>query len=265
VSRFGVLLLIWIVGCHTGRNYTSPTEPRFAGGPLRPVAGADVTRIKVVSFNVEFSQHIDSAIALLEHQPVLRGADIVLLQEMNERAARRIADALGLWFVYYPAIYHYRTHQLFGNAVLSHWPIIDDRKIILPHLSRFAGTQRIATAATLRVGSRRVRVYSTHLGTMSDIGAGARREQLRTILDDAAKYQLVIIGGDMNDAAVGKVAREAGYSWPTEHGPPTSQLGRLDHIFLKGLTRPDSAASGAVPDVGKTSDHLPVWAVGLLN
>jgi endonuclease/exonuclease/phosphatase family metal-dependent hydrolase len=265
VRRFPVLLLIWIAGCHTGRNYTNPTEPRYAGGPPHPVPLGNVPRIKVVSFNVEFSEHIDSAIALLQKQPVLRGAEIVLLQEMNERAARRIADALGLWFVYYPAIYHYRTHQLFGNAVLSQWPIVDDEKIILPHRSRFVGTQRIATAATIRVGSRQVRVYSIHLGTMSDIGAGARREQLRTILADAVRFQLVIIGGDMNDAEVGKIAREAGYSWPTEHGPPTSALGRLDHIFLKGLTRPDSGASGAVLDVGKTSDHLPVWAVGLLD
>jgi endonuclease/exonuclease/phosphatase family metal-dependent hydrolase len=265
VRRCGVLLLIWTVACHTGRNYTNPAEPRYAGGPPHPVPPGPVTRIKVVSFNVEFSQHIDSAIALLQNEPALHGADIVLLQEMNERPARRIADALGLWFVYYPAIYHYRTHQLFGNAVLSQWPIVDDRKIILPHRSRFVGTQRTATAATISLGFRMVRVYSTHLGTMSDIGAGARREQLRAIMADAVRYQLVIIGGDMNDAEVGKVAREAGYAWPTEHGPPTSALGRLDHIFLKGLSRPDSAASGAVVDVGKTSDHLPVWAVGLLN
>jgi endonuclease/exonuclease/phosphatase family metal-dependent hydrolase len=68
----------------------------------------------------------------------------------------------------------------------------------------------------------------------------------------------------MNDANVGKIAREMGYSWPTERGPPTSRLGRIDHIFLKGLSSPDSLAAGAVLDVGGISDHLPVWTVAIL-
>jgi endonuclease/exonuclease/phosphatase family metal-dependent hydrolase len=184
---------------------------------------------------------------------------------MNEKAARQVAAALGLWYVYYPAIYHFRTNQLFGNAVLSRYPIVEDRKIVLPHVSRFVRTQRTATAATIQVGSQRVRVYSTHLGTPTDIGAGARKEQLSAILQDAASYRRVVIGGDMNDANVGRVVREMGYAWPTEHGPPTSRLGRLDHIFLKGLPSPNSAAAGAVTTGRGISDHLPIWAVGLLR
>jgi endonuclease/exonuclease/phosphatase family metal-dependent hydrolase len=266
VRLVAALLLVLLTGCRTGRNYTSAEGPRFAGGPSEaPGAPGDTTTIKVVSFNVEFSTHIDSAIVLLSNDSALSSASVILLQEMNEQATRRVAEALGLWYVYYPAIYHFRTHQLFGNAVLSRWPIVDDRKIVLPHVSRFVRTQRTATAATIRVGSRQVRVYSTHLGTMGDISAGARRDQLRTILKDAARYPRVIIGGDMNDANVGRVARDLGYAWPTEHGPPTSRLGRLDHIFLKGFASPDSPGSGAVLAVGHISDHLPVWAVGILR
>jgi endonuclease/exonuclease/phosphatase family metal-dependent hydrolase len=261
-----LLILGLLAGCRTGRNYPSPEGPRYAGGPRgAPADTADTTRIRVVSFNVEFAMRVDSAIVLLTNDSALRGADILLLQEMDAKATERVADALGLWYVYYPALFHLRTRRLFGNAVLSRWPIVEDTKIVLPHVSRFVRTQRIATAATIRVGSRLVRVYSTHLGTMTDIGAGARRDQLRAILDDAAHYRSVIIGGDMNDAGVGHIARDLGYLWPTEHGPPTSRLGRLDHIFLKGIVSPDSAASGAVLDVGHTSDHLPVWAVGILR
>lgn len=69
----------------------------------------------------------------------------------------------------------------------------------------------------------------------------------------------------MNDAGVGQVVRAKGYAWPTEHGPPTTSLGRLDHIFFKGLKAPDSAAAGTVLDVGGASDHLAVWAVGILR
>jgi hypothetical protein len=37
------------------------------------------------------------------------------------------------------------------------------------------------------------------------------------------------------------------------------------HIFLKGLVSPDSAAAGTVLEVGRTSDHRPVWAVAMLR
>ncbi|MEP7228090.1 MAG: endonuclease/exonuclease/phosphatase family protein [Gemmatimonadales bacterium] len=262
-----LLALVVLAGCRTGRNYATPDGPRFAGGPAEgsPGGAADTSRVRVVSFNVEFSQHVDSAIAVLTSDPALRGADVLLLQEMNEDATRRIAEALGLWYVYYPAIFHFRTNQLFGNAVLSRWPIVEDRKIVLPHLSRFVRTQRTATAATIRVGRALVRVYSTHLGTMGDLAPAAHRDQLRAILADAEHYPRVVIGGDMNDASVGQVARARGYAWPTEHGPATTWLGRLDHIFLKGLSAPDSPAPGTVLNVGGASDHLAVWAVGILR
>ncbi len=259
------LALVLLAGCRSGRNYTSPEGPRYAGTPPAASAAADTTRVKVVSFNIEFSMQVDSAIVLLANDSALRDAGVILLQEMNEHATRRVAEALGLWYVYYPAIYHFRTRQLVGNAVLSRWPIVEDRKIILPHVARFAGIQRTATAATIRVGSQLVRVYSTHLGTPGGTGGGARRNQLRAILADAARYQRVIIGGDMNDANVGKIARDMGYDWPTQRGPPTSLLGRIDHIFLKGLSPPDSAAAGAVVGGAHISDHLPVWSVALLR
>jgi endonuclease/exonuclease/phosphatase family metal-dependent hydrolase len=234
---------------------------------MAPYPGAitDTTTLRVVSFNIEFALHVDSAIAVLASNPALQDADVLLLQEMDEKATKRIADSLHLWYVYYPAIFHLRTHRLFGNAVLSRWPIVEDRKIVLPHVSRFVRTQRTATAATIRVGRSLVRVYSTHLGTMTDVAPAARGDQLRAIIADASRYPRVVIGGDMNDVSVGRVARDEGYSWPTEHGPDTSWLGRLDHIFLKGLASPDSGAAGTVLNVERASDHLPVWAVALLQ
>ena len=262
-----LLALVVLGGCRTGRNYATPEGPRYAGGPAEsgPRGPADTTTLRVVSFNVEFSLHIDRAIALLASDPALRDADVLLLQEMNEEATKRIAEALGLWYVYYPAIFHFRTNRLFGNAVLSRWSIVEDRKIVLPHLSRFVRTQRTATAATIRVGQALVRVYSTHLGTMGDLAPAARRDQLRAILTDAEHYPHAVIGGDMNDAGVGQVARAKGYAWPTQHGPATHRLGRLDHIFFKGLSAPDSASSGTVLNVGGASDHLAIWAVGILR
>jgi endonuclease/exonuclease/phosphatase family metal-dependent hydrolase len=100
---------------------------------------------------------------------------------------------------------------------------------------------------------------------MADLKPSARREQLTAILADAARYPRVVIGGDMNDVAIGRIARETGYAWPTQHGPPTHRLGRLDHIFLKGLASPDSAAAGTVLDARGVSDHRPIWAIAILR
>lgn len=260
-------ILVALVGCRTGRNYTSPDGPRYAGGP--PVASGsehpDVITLRLVSFNIEFALRVDSAIAVLAADPALRGADVILLQEMDEKATERIADTLGMWYVYYPAVFRFKTRRDLGNAVLTRWPIVEDRKIVLPHLSRIVRTQRAATAATIRVGQSLVRVYSIHLGTMMGLAPAARRDQLRAVLADAERYPRVVIGGDMNDAGVGRIAREMGYTWPTERGPYTTPVGRLDHIFLKGLASPDSAGAGTVLDARGASDHLPVWALGILR
>lgn len=262
-----IIALVLVGGCRTGYDYPSTDGPRHAGVP--PAATAQsrthAETLRIVSFNIEFARRIDAAIALLSSDPALRGADVILLQEMDAPGTERVARALGMWYVYYPAIFHRRTGRDFGNAVLSRWPIVDDAKLVLPHPSRYARTHRSATAATVRVGATHVRVYSTHLGTIADIGSGRRRNQLRAILADAANHSRVVIGGDLNEASIGRVAQEAGYAWPTQHGPPTTRFGRWDHIFMKGLRAPGTAASGTGADARHVSDHRPVWAVGILG
>jgi len=267
--HFTPILLLLVVGaCHTGRNYTSLEGPRYASEPPRQSAGnppPTPAALRIASFNVEYGIRVDSAIAVLTSEPALRGADLLLLQEVDEPASRRIADTLGMGYVYYPAVFRFNTHRDLGNAVLSRWPIVEDRKIILPHLARFVRSQRVATAGTVRVNQSLVRVYSVHLGTMAGLSPAARRDQLHTVLADAEGHAHVVIGGDMNDAGIGQIARDAGYAWPTQRGPATTPVGRLDHIFLKGLATPDSAAAGTVLNVRRASDHLPVWAIALLR
>jgi endonuclease/exonuclease/phosphatase family metal-dependent hydrolase len=248
-----------LAGCRAGRSYTSAAEPRHAGGRAVAAASLRPDSLRVVSFNVAFAVKIDSAVALLTGEPVLRDADLILLQEMDAEGTRRIAEAVGMAYVYYPALLHWRTRRDFGNAVLSRWPIVEDAKLILPHRSRYAHTHRIAVAATIRVGTTPVRVYSTHLGTIADVSAAARRAQLRAILADAARYERVVVGGDMNSGSVGRVARERGFTWATEAGPRTTRLGRWDHVFLRGLTVDGTSGAGTVLDARGASDHRPVW------
>ncbi len=261
-----LLLLLTASACVVQRNYVTPAGPRYAGDPPPHVLPARVSdTLRIVSFNIEYALRTDSALVVLNSEPELRHADIILLQEMDAITTRYLARMLGMWYVYYPAALHLLHKRDFGNAILSRWPIIADRKLLLPHHARLVGTARAATAATIRVGAREVRVYSTHLGTYANISGEQRRDQLRTILEDAQSYQHVVLGGDMNDPGVGRLARDYGYAWPTEHGPRTAAIGRLDHIFLKGLSVPGGVAAGTVLDVRNASDHRPIWALGLLR
>ena len=74
-----------------------------------------------------------------------------MVQEMYEDAVREVAARLGTGYVYYAATFHPRLKRHVGNAILSRWPITDDRKLVLPHDARFIGTGRAAVIATVTV------------------------------------------------------------------------------------------------------------------
>jgi endonuclease/exonuclease/phosphatase family metal-dependent hydrolase len=242
----------------TPRNYPHPAEPRYAGGRSSGHPGTGT--LKVVTFNVKFARHPDRAVALLRETEALRDPDLLLLQEMDAPGARAIAGALGLAYVYYPAAVHPIPLRDFGNAILSRYPIEDDRKIVLPHLARFRLMQRTAVAATVRVGEQRLRVYCVHLATMVDNGPKQRREQLKAVLEDAEGFQKVLLAGDFNSDRVPAVALARGFTWPTRRLGPTNAIWALDHVLLKGLKLEGERAYGSVRDVRRASDHKPVWA-----
>ncbi len=262
-SKVAMLGLTAALGaCAHAMNYTAAASPRYAG----PVAKAEIPTgavpdtLRVVTFNVQFAVHSDIAAGLLEHNPSLRNADVILLQEMDERGTKLIADSLGMGWVYYPATKHPHTGRDFGNAILSRWPLQDDRKIILPYLARFNSTQRIAVAATMLVGDRKVRVYNVHLATMTANGPAQRRRQLAAVLADADSFPTVLIGGDFNSGTVPEIGLADHYSWPTRGLPHTDAFWTFDHLLLRGMAIGGTDGLGIVRDNLGASDHRPVWA-----
>ena len=151
------------------------------------------------------------------------------------------------------------------NVLKTRAPLAGADIIVLQEMDA-AGTQRIATVVTVMVGTVRVRVYSAHLGTPSDIRPAKRRDQADMIMADAAPYPLVIVAGDMNSHGIGKEFVEQGFVWPTEHNGFTTAVFNWDHVFLKGfaIPAPDQKSAGIVRDTLGTSDHDPVWAVAQL-
>lgn len=246
-------------GCVHSVNLEHPQQPRYAGFTSSRVAPShDGTSLVVGTFNVRYGIEVDRALEVIASDPQLSDADVLLLQEMDAGGTRRMGEALGMHWVYYPAIL--REGRELGNAVLSRWPISDDEKLILPHRALIGDTQRIAAVATLDVAGRSVRVYSVHIATPVNQTLPAREDQLRTVLEDAAGHDHVIIGGDLNSVGIARMGSDFGFEWPTRDGPKTAFLGRIDHILYRGFDVPGEDASGTVLDPLEASDHRPVWA-----
>jgi len=247
-----------LAGCAHAVNYPDPEGPRFEG--RHAVPDPDPV-LRIVTFNVKWGRRVDRVIDLLRETKALRDADLVCLQEMDPRGVERLAAALGYDYVYYPAAYHPRARQDFGNALLTRWPVLEDRKIVLPELHRFRRMQRIAVGATVAVGGTRVRAYCVHLETATAIEGPQRRHQVEAVLADAARYERVIVAGDFNNRKqVGALFTKAGYDWPTRRIGSTLSLWSWDHIFTRGLPLRAPGRVGVVKDTRGASDHRPVWA-----
>jgi endonuclease/exonuclease/phosphatase family metal-dependent hydrolase len=251
-----IVALALLAGCAGSLNYTDQDEPRYAGG--RPPGGATDT-LHVVSYNIQFARRVDLAIRTLRANPAMRDPDIVLLQEMDDPGTRAVARAFGLTYVYYPATRHPQTGRDFGNAVLARWPIEADTKIILPHLGRFGGTQRIAVGATVRIGTRRLRVYSLHMATQVGASPAMRRQQLEAVLADAESFPNVLIGGDFNSEEAPLIAEAEGYDWATRGAPATAGAWTIDHVVVRGLRAAGAASVGVGTGGDRASDHRPLW------
>ncbi|HEX9892349.1 MAG TPA: endonuclease/exonuclease/phosphatase family protein [Gemmatimonadales bacterium] len=215
--------------------------------------------ILVATFNLYLATRLERAIEVAASEPALAGADVLALQEADETAAHRMADALRLGYVYYPALVHPRTRRNFGPALLSRWPIVDDRRLELPHIG-LTGMPRIAVAATLQLRDQPVSVYVVHFGTMREILPNQQKAQAQRVLADAAaRPGPAIIAGDLNRKSLGALFQSAGWRWVTREVGRTHLVWSFDHVFLRGF---DGARvrAGSVRAALAASDHRAVWA-----
>lgn len=246
--------------CATARNYDDPSGPVLLGqhaGVRRPAA-----TIRVVTFNVQWGEHLDRAADLLSRPGPLRDADLLLLQELDGPGTETLARALGMNFVYVPSAVHPTPKRDFGVAILSPWPIDDPRKVPLPYQHRFRKLRRAAAGATVHLPSGPVRVYAVHFETTFGLWSEEhRREQARAVLDAANGWSgPVVIGGDFNSRTTGEVIARAGYVWLTERLDHLIALRDADYILVRGLCAAGDPPAGRPPDETNASDHRPVWA-----
>ena len=247
------------------KNYEAVDGPIYTGTYATTPSDFDGI-LRVVSWNIKFSEKIPEALAEFQQLQGLELPDIVLLQEMDETGVELISETLGYNYVYYPASVHTYHQRNFGNAILARWPIHNPQKLILPHKNPKNGQRRIAARAVVVVDGNEILTYSVHTETFW-LPWTKRNDQMQYLIDDVdPSYQYVIIGGDFNTLSprskLGTIRRfqQAGFQWATKDAGFTAQSSiltfTLDYIFTKGLTVLD-AGKGAE---SYASDHVPVWA-----
>jgi endonuclease/exonuclease/phosphatase family metal-dependent hydrolase len=245
-------------------NYLDPDKPKFEGNYSDGFPEFD-GEIKVISWNISFSEEIDQAIQELREVEALQGAEVILLQEMDEAGTEAIAKALEYNYIYYPASIHSYHDRNFGNAVLSKWPIVDSEKIILPHRNPRNDQIRIAVRALLDVGDEKLPVYSVHTETFW-LGQDSREDQISLLAEEIdPDYSTVIVGGDFNTLTPlsEKILTErmevANLEPATDDAGATVGIGRFglqfDHVFTRGL----KTFEYGVWQESEASDHYPLW------
>jgi endonuclease/exonuclease/phosphatase family metal-dependent hydrolase len=256
----------------TMKNYDDPDGPLFqadfAGEPP-----AFTGRLRVITWNIRFAEEVETAVTELQTIPELQNADILLLQEMDERGVAQLAQELGYNYVYYPASVHSYHFRNFGNAVLSKWPILDSAKILLPYENPSNRQRRIGVRAVVDVGGEEVLAYTVHTETYW-LPQGRRDAQAAAIVADIeaeAGDRPVIVGGDFNTVTAADVEglsfifAGAGLeraSAGAGHSVTVAGLDvEADHLFARGVTTMDNGVYAET----SASDHFPVWAELLVD
>ncbi len=258
-ALFAAVALAAACGCATARNYDDPAGPVMVGEQLsRPHTAADV---RLVTFNVQWGEHVDRAADLLSRPGPLRDADVLFLQELDGPGTESLARALDMNFVYVPSAVHPAPDRDFGVAILSPWPIGDARKIPLPHEHRFRKLRRAAAEATVQLPSGPLRVYAVHFETTVGLmSAGNRRDQAKAVLTAAMNWAgPIAIGGDLNSRAAGEAIAGAGFFWATERLDRFGPIRDADHILVRGMCAAGNPSAGRPADETDASDHKPVW------
>ena len=266
----GLSCLILVSGC--GSTGYAPSEVTVHRGAVDLPPPAVPDSVRVVSWNIQFGDQVPLAIEELRANANLAAADIILVQEMTSEGMLQMAEALEMHHVYGVAAVHPHHKETFGNGILSRWPIVGDKALILPNDTPITGHHRIAMAADIQLGGQTVRMVSIHTATMV-VDQDKRVEQAKAARDSLGGFDgPVLIGGDFNTVSdyevtlLGQTMRRVRLK-PVRLPPgPTiankfkkmpGSVPVLDHFFCKGF----EAGSRGIASETTASDHYPIWAV----
>jgi endonuclease/exonuclease/phosphatase family metal-dependent hydrolase len=241
--------------------------------------------MRIITYNIHRAIGVDRRFrperiaGILAHY----GADVVLLQEVDEGAprsrgldlARELADTLG-----YPhfAVGHNVTLRKgrYGNATLSRFPILRETNLDLTIDSSAIGSliRRGCQHTTLLLpAGGTLETFNLHLG----LSAREREKQIGLLVNSAEFRRIgpdvpLLVGGDFNDwrSLLRPIFTEVfGFRCATDRKgsagalrtyPSFSPQGGLDRIYYRGPLALASVRSCRLQASRVASDHLPVIA-----
>ncbi|GLZ57914.1 endonuclease/exonuclease/phosphatase family protein [Micromonospora sp. NBRC 107095] len=224
-------------------------------------------RLTVVAYNIRMGFGLDGRFDLTGLAEVVdrQRPDVVLLSEVDRAwllngghdTLDLLADRLGMPYVFGPA-----ADPVWGDAVLSRWPVRDPRSLPLAAVGAPTGAQALAVTLDLGDGVRTT-VVSTHLQPPPGTGPVV---QARAVVDFAIRYAAgrpLVVGGDLNtepgDEAFTEFTRAGlvdalAAARPLATSPADDPRQQIDHIFVS----PQLTPADPVAPRSTASDHLPV-------
>lgn len=245
-------------------------------------AGA-ITPVTVVTWNLQGSQGVD--IEGVASVITTVGADVVVIQEIQRRQARRLSKALGMPAMRWAFKSLSWPTRPEGLAVFTPHRLVSTDSFLLRRAWFWNWRRRVGLVAEIERGDERFGVINVHLSP-HDAGEQRRREAHLVVERARRAERLPVIAGDFNDLPGGpgyEVFTGSGWSdaWlidtlkgidgPTNwtpgnrHGRAPDQ--RLDFVFAPTGWTVSDAAVLADPDrhdwFGERSDHVPLSATML--
>jgi endonuclease/exonuclease/phosphatase family metal-dependent hydrolase len=231
-------------------------------GPARPV--------RVMSYNLHFGFDVAgwSDLEATARAIEATGAEVVGLQEVSRGWYVNGSTDMLAWLQRRLRMPYARfagaSDPIWGNAVLSRYPIVAGQVLRLPREG--VPLRRSALRVEVDLGAgRRLRVVVTHLHHLEGpAGARVRLAQVPRLLEAVAGRPATVLMGDLNaepGSAEVALLRRAGLTdaFTAGGGGPADELTwpsdrpdrRIDYIWLSG----DLAATGFVATTSTASDH----------
>lgn len=236
------------------------------------------TTVRVLCYNIHYGQGTDGEYDVKRLAEVIKKAkpDLVALQEVDvgvERSgrvhqARRLAELTEMSVRFGPT-QHYQG-GLFGNAVLSRFPILDVLIQPLPYTE--SNAQRVtyprgAISVVVRLpNQQKLRFISTHFQHNVPEDRLAEARAINQLFSDSGETPM-ILAGDMNAVPNSQPIMELLKRWANamdEQASPTAPSqrpkARIDYVFYQPA---ESFRLVHTEVIGEAiaSDHRPVLAV----
>ncbi|MGK5443968.1 endonuclease/exonuclease/phosphatase family protein [Micromonospora sp. URMC 105] len=221
--------------------------------------------IRVVAYNIRMGFGIEGRFDPDALARAVGRADVVVLSEVDRGwllngghdTLDLMAERLDMPYVFAPA-----ADPLWGDAVLSRWPLAAARTRRLPAVGAPTGAQALGVTVDLGAGVR-VAVVATHLQPPPGQEPVVQARAVAAFALGYAAGRPLVVAGDLNtepgDAGFAEFTRAGlvdalAAARPLPTSPADDPRAQIDHVLVSpGLTGAD-----AVAPRGTASDHLPV-------